>query len=253
MSAIFLMIILISGYFFIDSHLKFKYNFSKSKGWETYFQVALFGFGFFLLSAIILAIISIIIISACIAYTYYQYKEVEIVFYLASKLLHLQILGLSFPLLLILAGTMIISIIFSIITDSSLKKPEIRKQMFKSIADCNSIENILYESIESKSSLLVSISMKSRKVYVGMVQEARIDNMDKDNIVIIPILSGYRDKDTLSFIEDVNYAKHFSDEKITFDSKPLSLNQYRHVIPTEQIESISLFNSENYNKFKKNK
>lgn len=60
------------------------------------------------------------------------------------------------------------------------------------------MENILLESVER--GLLLLVTLKSRKVYVGMIDEARFNQLDTNTLVLIPFMSGYRDKDTLTFV-----------------------------------------------------
>ncbi|MEY1278382.1 hypothetical protein AB7080_20390, partial [Providencia rettgeri] len=88
-----------------------------------------------------------------------------------------------------------------------------------------------------------------RKVYVGMVDGIRFEGMDINTLVLIPFMSGYREKDTLTFHVEHNYTDHYSQQGINFSSEPLSVFQFRHVLPYEQIESFSLFNVNTYNVF----
>ena len=60
-------------------------------------------------------------------------------------------------------------------------------------------------------------------------------------IVLIPMLSGYRDGETLSLRIEHNYSKWYADHDITLDSQPKSAMAFRKVIMLDQIESLSLF------------
>ena len=103
----------------------------------------------------------------------------------------------------------------------------------------------------------VKISLKSRKVYVGIIQSEQFERVDLDNVVIIPFLSGYRDKDTLRIEFDCNYVavyeKHvIYDNEFWLDDNNLPIlilasdtmprfKDFRLVIRLDEIESIFLF------------
>ncbi|WP_244175700.1 hypothetical protein [Xenorhabdus vietnamensis] len=127
---------------------------------------------------------------------------------------------------------------------------EKRIEYFREIAKDSSIEGVLLESVDRiDEGLLILVTLKSRKVYVGMLDIARFEGMDTNTLVLIPFMSGYRDKDTLTFVIDHDYAEHYRKEGITLTSEPLSVYQFRHVLPFEQIESFSLFDFNTYEKF----
>ncbi|MES4611429.1 hypothetical protein V2154_02405 [Ewingella sp. CoE-038-23] len=254
MSAALIVVVLVCGYMYINSHIPSKHQFKKSTGWQSYFQVAMKGAYYVSISFISLLILWLALVLVMLIFNIpLLFKEKPEYFTFAYDLLQIKFVGLGLPfvLLVIIAG--ILSFIESKNEEKKLVDPEQRDRIFNEIAQSNPIEGIILESFTSNQHLLVSITLKSRKVYVGMPQELRLEHLNTDVIVLIPFLSGYRDKDTLSFIEDVNYADHYQECSIGFDTQPLSLKQYRHVIPRDQIESVSLFNAEVYKKFKESK
>ncbi|MEY8185560.1 hypothetical protein AB9C95_11215 [Serratia marcescens] len=254
MSAALVVVVLVCGYLYINSHIPSKILFKKTTGWQSYFQVALKGsiyltIAFLLLSFVWSIAFILMFILNIPTFLGADYSK----FTFAIDLLEFKIAGLGFPFILLVALTSALSFGESKQVEKNLKKAAYRRQLFEEISSSSSIESMMLESIDSKSHLLVSITLKSRKVYIGMVHEARLEEHDTDVIVIIPFLSGYRHKDTLSFVEEVNYADHYKECDITLTSTPLSYTQYRHIIPRDQIESFSLFNSDMYNKFKQQK
>ena len=98
-------------------------------------------------------------------------------------------------------------------------------------------------------SVPVRISLKSRKVYVGHVLQEQFSSAETDYILVIPLLSGYRDKDKLDIFYDCNYSavydKHhlFDDNQLT-DGEVLQLKDFRVAIRGSEIESVALFKPE---------
>lgn len=115
----------------------------------------------------------------------------------------------------------------------------------------DSVLNIVIEAmIENKT---VKISLKSRKIYVGMIQSEQFETLDLDTIVIIPFISGYRD-DKLRIIFDCNYISVYEKNGILpphgLDKEHLkNLDSFRLAIKMEEVESISLFSAKYYQQF----
>lgn len=68
----------------------------------------------------------------------------------------------------------------------------------------NHIELLIAESIENMD--LVEITLKSRKSYIGSTLRGRLINVNEPDISLIPIASGYRNKDTMELEITTNYA-----------------------------------------------
>ncbi len=251
MSAALIVVVLVCGYMYINSHIPSKHQFKKSTGWQSYFQVAMKGAYYVSISFILLLIVWVaLILLMFILNIPISFKDKPEYFTFAYDLLQVKFVGLGLPFVLLVTISGILSFIESKNEEKKLTDSTYREKIFNEIAQSNPIEGIILESFSSNQHLLVSITLKSRKVYIGMPQELHLEHLDTDVIVLIPFLSGYRDKDTLSFVEEVNYADHYKECCIDFDTQPLSLRQYRHVIPRDQIESFSLFNAQAYQKFK---
>lgn len=254
MSAALIVVVLVCGYMYINSHIPSKHQFKKSTGWQSYFQVALKGTYYVSISFAFLLLIWIALLTLMFLCNIpLFFKGDPEYFTFAYDLLEIKFVGLGLPFVLLVTIAGVISFVESKNEEKKLIDPVQRDRIFNEIAQSNPIEGIILESLMSNQHLLVSITLKSRKVYIGMPQELRLEHLNTDVIVLIPFLSGYRDKDTLSFVEEVNYADHYKECSIGFDTEPLSLQQYRHVIPRDQIEIVSLFNAQSYQKFKQPK
>ena len=88
---------------------------------------------------------------------------------------------------------------------------------------------------------LAWITLKSRRIYIGMIHAASYDNVATANVVLIPMLSGYRDGKKLNLCIEHNYSRWYAEHDITLDSEPKSAMAFRKVIMLDQIESLSLF------------
>lgn len=241
-------IVLVCGYNYTNCHLPSRYRQNKAVGWNAYFDVAHKG-GQFLISGFLLACVIVFLvfffmfILNILAYVGVNYEK----FTFANDLLEYRLLGLSMFSALILGCTVLVSFGQASQAKKNFKDPQKRVDIFREIAAHSAVENILLESIER--GLLLLVTLKSRKVYVGMIDEARFDQLDTNTLVLIPFMSGYRHKDTLTFCVEHNYVDHYQSEGITLTSEPLSVYQFRHVLPVDQIESFSLFNVNTYETF----
>ncbi|VEA68484.1 Uncharacterised protein [Serratia rubidaea] len=248
MWAALIVIVLVCGYNYTKCHLPSRYKQNKAVGWNAYFDVALKG-GEFLISGFLMACTLVVIIFSVMfvlnipAYLGANYEK----FSFANDLLRFRIFGLSAFSSLILGCTVIMSTLKASEAVKNAQDPQKQADIFREIAAHSAVENILLESIEK--GLLLLVTLKSRKVYVGMIDEARFNQLDTNTLVLIPFMSGYRHKDTLTFCVEHNYVDHYQSQGITLTSDPLSVYQFRHVLPFDQIESFSLFNVDTYEIF----
>jgi hypothetical protein len=74
-----------------------------------------------------------------------------------------------------------------------------------------------------------------------MIHAATFEYPSTANIVLIPMLSGYRDSRTLNLAIEHNYSRWYHQHEISFVSKPKSALEFRKVLMVDQIESLSLF------------
>ena len=116
----------------------------------------------------------------------------------------------------------------------------------------DSVLNIVIEAmLEYKT---VKVSLKSGKIYIGLVQSEQFETLDLDTIVIIPFISGYRDE-KLRIIFDCDYISVYEKNGILpsngLDAEHLKdLDSFRLAIKMDEVESISLFSAKYYQQFK---
>lgn len=115
------------------------------------------------------------------------------------------------------------------------------------MAAMDGVESLLVQAIDDD--MLIFVTLKSRKVYIGYVAAPRIEHSHTQHLSIIPYISGYRDKDTLRYNEQHRYYELYLSKGITADSSGLNLQHFRHVIPMDQVEAVSLFDTNTYVSF----
>lgn len=85
---------------------------------------------------------------------------------------------------------------------------------------------------------LAWVTLKSRRIYIGMIHTASFEPEITANVVLIPMLSGYRDGKTLNLNIEHNYSRWYAEHGITLESEPKSAMAFRKVIMLDQIESF---------------
>src|SRR5690606_36633095 len=117
-----------------------------------------------------------------------------------------------------------------------------KKKAVARLASENAFELLLFESAEQVKPVLVTL--KSRKVYIGIVY--RINNDDAigatDYFSILPLWSGYRDKDLMSLRITTFYEDHYS---MVLAHGPMKneriFDQFKIVIGSNEISTLSFF------------
>lgn len=114
----------------------------------------------------------------------------------------------------------------------------------------NLIELVIADSLEREEA--VELSLKSGKSYIGFILKSEIMERGEFDVALIPIASGYRDKDTHMLKITTNYAPTI-EECLKGDSAiPELLNEdFRIVFPDSEISSVRMFYPEVYRRFQK--
>ena len=98
------------------------------------------------------------------------------------------------------------------------------------------IEAIFTEAFTSTELKLVEITLKNRKTYVGIVynQELVEPQIRRSAVALIPVASGYRDKDTLELEFTTTYFSVLED--------PEKYKDWEVAVPMSEIVSARIFN-----------
>ena len=88
-------------------------------------------------------------------------------------------------------------------------------------------------------SRMVSVTLSSKKVYIGYVLRTPNLTPKQQFVGILPVVSGYRDKDTLQLTVVTNYAQAIS-------ANPEAANDFEVTFCLDSIESANLFDPQAY-------
>jgi hypothetical protein len=117
--------------------------------------------------------------------------------------------------------------------------------------DSGALEKFLAECGTKFQTVLITLS--SRKVYVGIVHEIPIECGEVEHFSILPILSGYRDKDSLTVKFTTNYYVYYENQ-LDDDGEPKSgvgaaLDDFIEVIPVSKLDHVGRFDIDTYKNF----
>jgi hypothetical protein len=235
-------IVLVSGYIFAHQHLSSRYRLSRTQGWHSYFYVAYRGMIFSLISA---ALCFTMDYFDCISKTLKLYGFFLSDFNDLLLSLHDIKVGAWAILTLTLAqASAWISLLYYHFFPTRKDK-----RLMKIVAQ-NHLESFVFEASYTQFPIIVTLS--SRKTYVGICYGDELTNRELDHIALLPYLSGYRDKDDLSFEDTTDYWTHYETEGILKGSHDfLDLDDFRIILPRSEIESYAFFDLQTYIKFKK--
>lgn len=250
MNTILLVVILISGYIYVTRSLSARYIFKRSSGWDAYFFVAAWGTLFVTLAWVICSFLSVTgflrwsvnVIFDCLNLKADFFQRV---FPITTddaaryKDLKFALWGILSLLLAWCAG---------VIRKAWVGTGDRRIDALVKAVGSNALENMLMEA--SVTQFPVIITLKSRKFYVGFIHCPAFEHGTSEFLELLPLLSGYRDKDDLTIHVTTNYQKHYISSGILGGIGSLSLSDFRSLIPKGEIEGISFFDTDTYSKFK---
>ncbi|WP_286741602.1 hypothetical protein [Psychrobacter sp. UBA3068] len=249
MGLLLIMFVLVLGYRYASSVPYQKNILKRSVGWESYVYLAQHGIISILLGILIFSFCTLVVLLIILT------LEVTILSYLditvnLSKRFRENLLLLvegEKDILHYVVMTIATACISWVICEARIQI-DFSKDKYDLLKSLDGILNVVIQSLQSNSS--VKVSMKSRKVYVGMVLGEQFENTDLGNILIIPFFSGYRDKDTLDMKLNCEYMPVYEKNKfIDWDGSEFKIDwkkmqDFKLVIRIDEIETISLFDAE---------
>lgn len=96
-------------------------------------------------------------------------------------------------------------------------------------------------------------TLSSRKIYVGLVTCPALENGLSEHLEILPLLSGYRDKDDLTINITTNYHQHYLDSGVISGMSRLNIQDFRVLLPKDEVETISFLILKRITNLKKTK
>lgn len=213
----------VSGYWFL-THLYFtRYGALRDSGYHVFFRAVIAG--------VMLAVIAhsiIFVLNPC-------FPKLSALW---SKFIPMSYSGTAML-------TFLLAIVLPCIGNQFYDKEKSAQQAAKDSGDL--IELLIAESIEDQR--LIELSLRSGKSYIGFALESGITRQGESDIALVPIASGYRNKDTHELEITTNYASVVREslEKMS----DLALNDFRIVLPIAEIISARVFHPEAYERFRR--
>ncbi|WP_421860811.1 hypothetical protein [Marinobacter salarius] len=247
MGVLYVAFVLVCGYVYTSLHLPARYRQKRASGWDSYFEVAKYGFyaviGGIVFTAIFDAIdlpsITLAVIGqdvSTLSGKISQYSSGAITSFEISTALSA----------LVLAG------LFGVRERTEYKDPRRRLRKLTKVCKNDEMETILLQAALEIS--LFSVTLENRKCYIGLIYDAHVEENPVESIAIIPFYSGYRDSESLELEINRSYKKHYIEEGL-YGTNPdyRKLLYFRIVIPIKQVVSCSLFSQEVYRSLSNNK
>ncbi|WP_409074956.1 hypothetical protein ACF2G4_13290 [Pantoea sp. C3] len=232
------MVLMVSGYWYTSRDLSSRFKIRRSSGWDVYFLVALYGCIFVLQGVFATGIIWIVLLGiSAIANALQEIPGVHLKWQI--EFMNWSFLGIQAPVVVMLAFAILFCLYRSNWSGSARLNAPGRKDLYQKLSRSNGVEQLLFQCMEEGE--LAWITLKSRRIYIGMIHAATFEYENTANIVLIPMLSGYRDSKTLKLAVEHNYSKWYAEHNITLESEPKNAMAFRKVLMVDQIESLSLF------------
>lgn len=235
------MVLMVCGYWYTSRDLSTRFKIKRSWGWDVYFLVALYGCIFVLQGVIATGLIWLLLLALSALLNAVPLLNDGLHHHWQSEFMTWSFLGIQAPVVIMLAFAVAFCFYRSSWSGSARLNGSGRKKLYKKLSRANGVEGLLFQCMEEGE--LAWVTLKSRRIYIGMIHTASYDATATSNIVLIPMLSGYRDGKTLRLSIEHNYSKWYYEHDITLDSEPRSAMAFRKVIMLDQIESLSLFDA----------
>ena len=195
------MVLMVCGYWYSSRDLSTRFKFKRTFGWDVYFLVALYGCIF---------VIQGVIMNAFPHYFGAEHHSYHIEF------MNWSFLGIQAPVVIMLTFAVLFCLYRSNWAGSARLDGQGRRERYNSLSRSNGVEHLLYQCMEQGE--LAWITLTSHRIYIGMIHTSSFDSADANNVVLIPMLSGYRDSKTLDLIVEHNYSAWYAKHDITLTS-----------------------------------
>ena len=226
----FLLIPTLTGYWILRNWKKTSYRVRREQGYHVVFQSALCGLIPAAAAYILVAIIRHIFPSR------YAIWECFVSFDYSCMIMTV-LLGLVWPIVLNLGYS---------------QEKEEQEALRKAREDGNLIELLFAESVARE--MLVEISLRNRKSYIGYVLRNAAEGPNEADISVVPLWSGYRKEDTQELTVTTDYISVILGylEKGD-DLKSFIHEDFRVVVPMSEVVSARLFRPDIYKQFRDQK
>ena len=235
------MVLMVCGYWYTSRDLSTRFKIKRSFGWDVYFLVALYGCIFVLQGVIATALIWLLLLLVSAIFNAIPQLADGLHHQWQVEFMTWSFLGIQAPVVVMLSFAVAFCFYRSNWSGSARLNSSDRKKLYKKLSRSNGVEGLLFQCMEEGE--LAWVTLKSRRIYIGMIHTASFEPEITANVVLIPMLSGYRDGKTLNLNIEHNYSRWYAEHGITLESEPKSAMAFRKVIMLDQIESFSLFDA----------
>lgn len=149
------------------------------------------------------------------------------------------------------SGTISLSALLALAIPVAINRFLGREIAAKKAAKANGdlIECVIQNSLDEGT--LVELTMNNCKSYIGFARESGVAVQGESDAALIPLASGYRDKDTRELEITTEYASVI-ERRIESDALPnVSFDDFQVVLPTREIASARHFDVGAYELFRK--
>jgi len=233
------MVLMVCGYWYTSRDLSTRFKIKRSFGWDVYFLVALYGCIFVLQGVIATGLTWLVLLAVSATLNVLPHFSGLGHHHYQIEFMTWSFLGIQAPVVVMLSYAVLFCLYRSNWAPSARLSSSGRQRLYKRLTRSNAVEGILYQCMEEGE--LAWVTLKSRRIYIGMIHTASFDNTTANNVVLIPMLSGYRSSKSLELCVEHNYSAWYAKHDITLTSEPKSALVFRKVILLDQIESLSLF------------
>ncbi|MGK4329371.1 hypothetical protein ABVK36_11100 [Lonsdalea quercina] len=246
MATLLLAVVLVSGFLYVNLSLSARYRYKRSNGWDAYFFVAAWGIVFFLTGGLLTFVLNISgefrWLSNALNLTPDSFNGMLSSTTDKSQRIN-EIKQIAWVVI-----SIVLAALFGWLNKWRTSKGDRRWDALAKAVGNNAFESLIMEASARQFPIIATLS--SRKIYVGMVTCPALENGLSEHLEILPMLSGYRDKDELTISVTTNYHQHYLDSGVIGGISHLNIQDFRVLIPKDEIETISFFDTETYNKFK---
>ena len=123
-----------------------------------------------------------------------------------------------------------------------------KMKIYNNVIKYNDMEIIISRAV--RKAMPICFSLKSKKIYVGFIDSTIDPGEKRSDVRILPLLSGYREKDTNEIVFTTNYYQVYESNSERLEH--LSENDFEIAFPFSEVQSVNLFDISAYNLFTEN-
>ena len=249
MALLVVLLVLVLGYYYVANITAEQIKLRRSAGWETYVFL-----GFHGLRLILNGVMAWLILAVPLYAALWVLDGIAGWFHFAPDLSGAMVRLAKYKLFDDIQVYHVVIALLALGNCQNRIKKRNKEDWQKKIKHYDAMLRIVWQSLHTQ--VPIRISLKSRKVYVGVVSQEQFSNPESDYMLIVPFLSGYRDKDTLDIFFDCNYYAVYQKYGL-FDDDDLSkqeilkLDDFRTAVRISEIESVSFFKMEVFGDFER--